>query len=152
VSFLLWLLRSQSVHFRVSDSRMIGGWWIGESWEGNRRGPFEMLFRNLLGVVKENHVGRTIAHAVSSRVRAQVRSCGICCEQSGTGVGFLRVLRFPLPVLIPPTAPRWSSSIIWVWWNRPSSGRRTKWIQSDPTPPHEAKKTKQGKPRKPQSS
>jgi hypothetical protein len=33
------------------------------------------------------------------------RSCGICGAQSGTGAGFLRVFRFPLPILIPPTAP-----------------------------------------------
>jgi hypothetical protein len=47
-------------------------------------------------------VGHAIAQAVSRRlptaaapVRAQVRSCGICGGQNGTGVGFLRVLLFP---------------------------------------------------------
>jgi hypothetical protein len=34
--------------------------------------------------------------------------------QGGTRAGFLLVLRFLLPVLIPPTAPR-SSAIIWGW-------------------------------------
>jgi hypothetical protein len=59
---------------------------------------------------------RAIAQAVSRRLptaaawaRSQVKSCGICGERSGAGVGFLRVLRFPLPILIPPTAPYTSS-------------------------------------------
>jgi hypothetical protein len=47
----------------------------------------------------------------AARVRAQVRSCWICGRQSGTGACFLRVLWFPLPILIPPTAPHPSSSI-----------------------------------------
>jgi hypothetical protein len=46
----------------------------------------------------------------AARVRAQVRSCGICGGQSGTGGRYFRVLRFPLPILIPPTAPHSSSS------------------------------------------
>jgi hypothetical protein len=85
--------------------------------------------------------GRAIAQAVCRRlpsavvrVRAQVRSRGICGGQSGTGERFLRVLRFPLPILIPRTAPHSSSSIIRGWYNRPTSGRRTKWTQSHPTP------------------
>jgi hypothetical protein len=69
----------------------------------------------------------------AARVRSQFRSCGIFGEQSGTGTGFLRVLRFTLPILIPPTAPQ-SSSIIRGWYNRSVSGRRTKWTQSHPTP------------------
>jgi hypothetical protein len=46
-------------------------------------------------------------------------SCGICGGQSGTGAGFLQVLRFPLPIFIPPINPKSPSSIIWGWYNRP---------------------------------
>jgi hypothetical protein len=61
--------------------------------------------------------GRAIDQAVTrrlptaaSRVRTQVRSCKICGAQSGTAAGFLRALRFPLPILIPPTAVHLSSA------------------------------------------
>jgi hypothetical protein len=67
-----------------------------------------------------------------ARVRVKVKSCCICCGQSGTGISFLRELPFPLPILIPPNAPY--SSIIRGWYNRAVSGRRTKWTQSHPTP------------------
>jgi hypothetical protein len=56
-------------------------------------------------------LGRAIAQAVSrwlptaaARVRSRVWSSEICGEQSGAGAGFLRVLRFPLPVFISPIA------------------------------------------------
>jgi hypothetical protein len=68
-----------------------------------------------------------------ARFQAQVRSCGICGGQGGTGAGFLRVLWFPVSILIPPTAPHSSSSIVRRWYNRPISGRRTKWAQSHST-------------------
>jgi hypothetical protein len=86
--------------------------------------------------------GRAVAQAVSrrlptaaARIRAQVRSYESRGGQSGTVVGFLRVLRFPLPILIPLTAPHSSSSIIRGWYIRTVSGRRrTKWTQSHPNP------------------
>jgi hypothetical protein len=84
-------------------------------------------------------LGLAIAQAVSrwlptaaARVRSKFGSCGICGGKSDTGAGFLRVLRFPLPFLI-PTTPQ-SSSTIRGWYNRPNIGRRTKWTQSHPTP------------------
>jgi hypothetical protein len=56
--------------------------------------------------------GRGISQAVchplptaAARVRSQVISCMIRGGQSGTGMGFLRALRFPLPILIQPTPP-----------------------------------------------
>jgi hypothetical protein len=86
----------------------------------------------------KKRLGCAVAHAASrwlptaaARVRAQVRSCGIYGGKSGTGANFLRVLRFLLPILIPPTAP--FSSIIRDLYNRAVSGRRTKWTQSHPT-------------------
>jgi hypothetical protein len=45
----------------------------------------------------------------TAQVRAQVKSCGVCGGQSGTEAGFLRVLRFVLPILIQLSAPHSSS-------------------------------------------
>jgi hypothetical protein len=56
--------------------------------------------------------GRAIAQAVSrwlsiaaARVQTRIWSSGFCGGQSGAGAGFLRVLRFPLPIFIPPNSP-----------------------------------------------
>jgi hypothetical protein len=82
----------------------------------------------IVNTVRKGVIGRAITQAVSSRlptavaqVRAQVKSCGICDEQSGIGAGSHRVLRFPLPILIPPTAPHPSAE---------AGGRSAKWTQS----------------------
>jgi hypothetical protein len=54
--------------------------------------------------------GRAVAQAVSrwlptAAARVRVRAtCGVCGGQRLTGAGFLRVLRFPLPI-IPPISP-----------------------------------------------
>jgi hypothetical protein len=71
-------------------------------------------------------IGRAIAQAVSrwlptaaARVRARVWSSGICGGQSEAGAGFLRVLRFPLPIFIPPIAPQSPSIYHLGLYNRP---------------------------------
>jgi hypothetical protein len=99
-------------------------------------------YRHLFGsLVLGYFEGRAIAQAVSrrfptaeARVRTQVRACGIYGGQSGAWADFLRVLRFPLPVLIPLIASHSFLSIFRGWYSRPNSGRRTKWTQSHPTP------------------
>jgi hypothetical protein len=70
--------------------------------------------------------GCAIAQAVSrllptpaARFRSRVWSSGICGGQSGAGAGFLRVLRFPLPIFIPSIAPQSPSPTILGWYNRP---------------------------------
>jgi hypothetical protein len=58
-------------------------------------------------------------------VRSQGKSCSICGGQSSAGTGSLRVLQFPLPILIALTASH-SSSISQGWCNRLISGQHTK--------------------------
>jgi hypothetical protein len=114
--------------------------------------PFSGCFMVLLKTLFQEHrlygiqcddsyewLSRAIAQAVSrrlptaaARVRFQVKSCGICGEKGGTGAGVLLVLRFPLTIFIPLNSPY--SSIIYGWYNRPITGRRTKWTQYNPPP------------------
>jgi hypothetical protein len=61
-------------------------------------------------VAKEQHEGCAIAQVFSRRVitaedriQFQVRPCAICCGKGVFGTGFLRVLRFSHPNVIPPT-------------------------------------------------
>jgi hypothetical protein len=114
---------------------------------GANRVVWFIFYWFLLSILLSAVLSRAIAQAVihrlltaEPRVRAKVTSCGICAWQISTGAGFLPVLRFPLPILIPPTAPH-SSSILWGWYNRPKSGRRTKWTQSHPAPRNLKKKS-----------
>jgi hypothetical protein len=56
--------------------------------------------------------------------------------QSGAEAGFLRVLRFPLPIFIPRIAPQSPSSIIWGLYNRPEVAA----VPRELVPPHQLKK------------
>jgi hypothetical protein len=56
--------------------------------------------------------GRAVAQVVSpwppaaaARVGPWVKSCGICGGQSGTRIGFIRVHRFPLPLIHSTNCP-----------------------------------------------
>jgi hypothetical protein len=73
-----------------------------------------------------HRLGRAIAQAVSrwlptaaAQVQTRGQSCGICGGQCVAGAGFLRVLRFPLPIFIPPVSPQSPSPIIRGWCHRP---------------------------------
>jgi hypothetical protein len=83
-------------------------------------------------LIKKGPCHSSGGYSPASRVRSQVRSCGICGGRSVSGADFLRVLRFPLPILIPPTAPHSSSSVIWCRYTRPNSGRRTNRLNLTP--------------------
>jgi hypothetical protein len=63
---------------------------------------------------------------VAAHVGAQGRSCGICGGQRGTAAGFLQVLQFPLPIIIPLIAPQSPSPIIRGWYNSPNRGHSVK--------------------------
>jgi hypothetical protein len=72
------------------------------------------------------HNGRAIAlvvirwlPTVVARVRAQVSYVGFVVDKVTLEQVFFKVLRFPLPIFIPPTVPQSPSSIIWGWYNRP---------------------------------
>jgi hypothetical protein len=65
---------------------------------------------SMIGTLRMLPFGPSVAQAVSrwlptTATRVRVRAaCGVCGGQSDTGASFLRVLRFPLPI-IPPIFP-----------------------------------------------
>jgi hypothetical protein len=81
--------------------------------------------------------GRAVAQAVSrwlptAAARVRVRAaCEVCGGQSGTGAGFLRVLRFPLPIIFHQFLHHHNHP----GHNRPISGRSAEWTLGF-HPPH----------------
>jgi hypothetical protein len=80
-----------------------------EVWGSNLAGIPNTLSEDLRDFPQ--FLGRAVAQAVSlwlptAAARVRVRAaCGVCGGQSGIGAGFLQVLRFPLPIIIPPISP-----------------------------------------------
>jgi hypothetical protein len=111
--FLLkWLPRKRNYHLNISLPSSTSDTYVKQIFQ---------LWKS-----SSQRTGRVIAQAVcrrlptaAARVRAQVKSCGICGGQSGAEAGILQILRFPLPNFIPSIAPQSPSSIIWDWYNRP---------------------------------
>jgi hypothetical protein len=84
-------------------------------------------------------VGRAIAQEVShrlctaaARIQGRVRSCGICGGQSGTGAGFLRVLRFPLELALHRLLHNHRHLSSGAGTIRQPVARSAKWTQSHP--------------------
>jgi hypothetical protein len=94
------------------------------------------LLKLRVRLVREGNGGILLAvrrrpSTAAARDRSQARSCGICGGQNGTGAGFLRVLRFPLPMSFYQLLHTHQSSGVGA--NGPSSGLWTKWTQYHPT-------------------
>jgi hypothetical protein len=75
---------------------------------------------------------------VVAQVPSQVRSCEVRGGRSGAAASFLRVLRFPLPIFLPPNAPY--LSVILGWYNRPISGRLSSGLSLIPPDENNIKK------------
>jgi hypothetical protein len=61
---------------------------------------------------------KTPCSPLMARGQYHVNWSGIYCLQSGTWTGFLRVLRLPIPILIPPNV-QFPSSVVRGWYNEP---------------------------------
>jgi hypothetical protein len=96
--------------FSFSTPQCPDRFWNSPSLSNVYRGCFPLRVKRL---------GREADHSPPSS--AQVKNDGTLPPPPCNGTDFLRVLRFPRPVLTPPTAPH--SSIIRDWYNRPNSGQ-----------------------------
>jgi hypothetical protein len=107
--------------------RGLGPEWAGRATEKENRHVSSSRQTPTTGSCKVPAI-RSVELLAAGRAIAQAVSCRFPTAAA-------RVLRFLLPIFIPPTAPH-SSSIVRDWYNRPVSGRRIKWThcQSHSTP------------------
>jgi hypothetical protein len=91
-------LHTQAVRRAITDTRRM--------WDGLRSSPngngFHFNPETLNSMFLHNFRFR-LQHDAVSQLRRPSTS-GICGGKSGAGAGFLRVLRFPLPIFIPPNS------------------------------------------------
>jgi hypothetical protein len=71
--------------------------------EGGRRNPMRGTIPAFGSAIAQ--VANRWLPTAAARVQTRLWSSGICVGQSGAGAGFLRILRFPLPIFIPPNSP-----------------------------------------------
>jgi hypothetical protein len=120
----------QYQHFKECSKECLAATAACFETDGDRFGH-TLLLRGVHDLDVDQAVSRQLSTSVG-QVRPQVKSCGICDGQSGSGAGFHRIFGFPLPI-IPGIIPHSSSSIIRDWCNMSNIGRRTRWTQSHPT-------------------
>jgi hypothetical protein len=104
-------------------------WKFLNSWRTRLLGFSQVVDHLTIPSVTKIIQGRAIAEAVSrwfptaaARVQFRVWSSGICGGQSGVGAGFLRVLRFPLPVIAqisPSSHSKWPTCRVDPVWTPP---------------------------------
>jgi hypothetical protein len=69
---------------------------------------FTVIWSRLQGSFRGRAIAQAVTHwlpTAAARLHARFWSSGICGGQNDTRTGFLRVLRFPMPIFIPPDSP-----------------------------------------------
>jgi hypothetical protein len=87
---------------RVKRGKNVGANFVKIDIERIYLNKFYATYMGFVEISTAQAVSRWLPTA-AARVRVRA-ACGVCGGQRGNGAGFLRVLRFPLPI-IPPISP-----------------------------------------------
>jgi hypothetical protein len=104
-SSVLWSWCTSSSKFCTQFTRGIGRLQLQEISCRPNGLPYSMLLPAtlLLGRAADQAVSRWLP-TVGAQVRARSGHVGFVVDKVATGAGFLRVLRLPLPIIIPPNS------------------------------------------------